>query len=247
MDSAALLDEDVSVFLEDFIAHGSHHGLELGKGGEAVLLGSLYVLVCFLLPVHTEYLVNDRLRASTFMVMLYLATVGRHSRSHNVQVSVVCIVMGIDEPGLSGLGIPHFLQILVREIKQLLFRHFMAFAGNGYMELRFLNPAVLGTVELEKLHQLFGGRMFRGIQSTEVLHLQQGGHSFIDLVFVVTDCMEVCASGKYGCYHNLYICLLIHETWGCGPDRLKIPVACKTGYRLVYSSHPNTKYPFTFT
>ena len=59
------------------------------------------------------------------------------------------------------------------------------------MELRFLNPAVLGTVELEKLHQLFGGRMFRGIQSTKVLHLQQGGHSFIDLVFVVTDCMEV--------------------------------------------------------
>ena len=61
MDSAALLDEDVPVFLEDFIAHGSHHGLELGKGGEAVLLGSLYVLFCFLLPVHTEYLVNDRL------------------------------------------------------------------------------------------------------------------------------------------------------------------------------------------
>ena len=61
LDSAALLDEDVPVFLEDFIAHGSHHGLELGKGGEAVLLGSLYVLFCFLLPVHTEYLVNDRL------------------------------------------------------------------------------------------------------------------------------------------------------------------------------------------
>ena len=247
MDSAALLDEDVSVFLEDFIAHGSHHGLELGKGGEAVLLGSLDVFLCLLCSVGSEYLVNDRLRASTFMVMLYLATVGRHSRSHNVQVSVVCIVMCINEPGLSGFGIPHFLQILVREIKQLLFRHFMSFAGNGYMELRFLNPAVLGTVELEKLHQLFGGRMFRGIQSTEVLHLQQGGHSFIDLVFVITDCMEVCASGKYGCYHNLSICLLIHETWGCGPDRLKIPVACKTGYRLVYSSHPNTKYPFTFT
>ncbi len=51
------------------------------------------------------------------MVVLYLATVGRHSRSNDVQVCVVCIVMGIDEPGLSGLGIPHFLQILVREIK----------------------------------------------------------------------------------------------------------------------------------
>ena len=41
------------------------------------------------------------------------------------------------------------------------------------MELRFLNPAVLGTIELEELHQLFGGRMFRSVQSTEVPHLQQ--------------------------------------------------------------------------
>lgn len=61
LDSASLLDEDVAVFLEDFIAHGSHHGLELGKGGETVLLGSLDVLVCFLLPVHTEYFVNYHL------------------------------------------------------------------------------------------------------------------------------------------------------------------------------------------
>ena len=117
MDSAALLDEDVPVFLENFIAHGSHHGLELGKGGETVLLGGLDVFLCLLCSVGSKYLVNNHRRAPAFMVVLYLATVGRHSRSHNVQVSVVCIVMRIDEPGLSGFGIPHFLQILVREIK----------------------------------------------------------------------------------------------------------------------------------
>ena len=76
MDSAALLDEDVSVFLEDFIAHGSHHGLELGKGGEAVLLGSLDVFLCLLCSVGSKYLVNDHLRASALMVVLYLATIG---------------------------------------------------------------------------------------------------------------------------------------------------------------------------
>lgn len=82
-----------------------------------VLLGGLDVFLCLLCSVGSKYLVNNHLRAPAFMVVLYLATVGRHSRSHNVQVSVVCIVMRIDEPGLSGFGIPHFLQILVREIK----------------------------------------------------------------------------------------------------------------------------------
>lgn len=63
MDSASLLDEDVPVFLKDFIAHGSYHGLELGEGRKAVLFDGLDVLVCFLLPVHTEYLVNERMRS----------------------------------------------------------------------------------------------------------------------------------------------------------------------------------------
>ena len=79
MDSTALFDEDVPVFLEDFIAHGSHHGLELGKGGEAVLLGGLDVFLCFLCSIGSKYLVNDRLRASALMVVLYLVSIGRNS------------------------------------------------------------------------------------------------------------------------------------------------------------------------
>ena len=93
------------------------------------------------------------------------------------------------------------------------------------MELRFLNPAVLGTIELEELHQLFGGRMFRSVQSTEVPHLQQGGHSFKDLVFVVADGMEVGASGKDGCYHGMFICWVIRETrnWGLKNTKPRMP------------------------
>ena len=79
MDSTALLDKDVAVFLEDFIAHGPHHGLELGKGGEAVLLGCLDVFLCFLCSIGSKYLVNDHLRASALMVVLYLVSIGCNS------------------------------------------------------------------------------------------------------------------------------------------------------------------------
>ena len=54
MDHTALLDKDVPVFLKDFIAHGTHHGFELGKGSEAVLLGRFEVLLCLLCSVGSE-------------------------------------------------------------------------------------------------------------------------------------------------------------------------------------------------
>ena len=117
MNPAALLDEDVPVFLKDFIAHGTHHGFELGEGSEAVLLGRFKVLLSLPCSVCSKQPVYHDLRASAFMVMLYLATVGCYSRSHNVQVRIVCIVVGIDEPGLSGFGITHFLEIAVCKIK----------------------------------------------------------------------------------------------------------------------------------
>ena len=53
LDSASLLDEDVPVFLKDFIAHGSYHGLELGEGRKAVLFDgsmSLSVFCCRSIP-----------------------------------------------------------------------------------------------------------------------------------------------------------------------------------------------------
>ena len=131
MNLTALLDEDVPVFLEDFIPHGTHHGFELGEGRKGILLGCFKILLCLLCSIGSKYLVNNRLRASAFMVVLYLASIGRDSRSHNVQVRIVCIVVGIDEPGLSGFCITHFLEILVRKIEQLGFRHFVTLAGDG--------------------------------------------------------------------------------------------------------------------
>ncbi|WP_259342456.1 hypothetical protein [Bacteroides intestinalis] len=67
--------------------------------------------------------------------------------------------------------------------------------------------------------------MFRSVQSTEVPHLQQGGHSFKDLVFVVADGMEVGASGKDGCYHGMFICWVIRETrnWGLKNTKPRMP------------------------
>ena len=51
------------------------------------------------------------------MVMLYLVTVGCYSRSHDVQVCIVRIVMRIDEQRLSGFSVTHFLEIAMRKIK----------------------------------------------------------------------------------------------------------------------------------
>ena len=63
------------------------------------------------------------------------------------------------------------------------------------MELRFLNPAVLRTVQLKESDQLSGCQLVFILQSAEVLYLQQGGFALIDLVFVIAYGMEVCASG----------------------------------------------------
>ncbi|EJX06054.1 membrane protein [gut metagenome] len=57
LDSSALFDIDLFFFLEDFVAHGGHDGFELGKGGEAVLLGCMQVIFCFLFSICSKYLV----------------------------------------------------------------------------------------------------------------------------------------------------------------------------------------------
>ena len=79
LNPTALLDEDVPVFLEDFIPHGTHHGFELGEGRKGILLGCFEVLLRLLCSIGSKYLVNDRLRASAFMVVLYLASIGRYA------------------------------------------------------------------------------------------------------------------------------------------------------------------------
>ena len=63
------------------------------------------------------------------------------------------------------------------------------------MELRFLNPAVPGTVFLEVLGQFIGGRLAERAECPEILDFEQPGDTFRYFPFVVTDCMEVRASG----------------------------------------------------
>ena len=83
---SAVLDEYGSVFLIDLVAHGGHHRLVLGKGGESVLSGSLHILVCLLFPVGSQYLVNGFLRASALVVVYNLPAVGCDARGDDVQV-----------------------------------------------------------------------------------------------------------------------------------------------------------------
>ena len=72
----ALFDKHRSVLLIDFIAHGNHDRLELGEGGDGVLLGGSYVIIGLLFPVVAEKPVNDFLRPPALMVVGYLLSVG---------------------------------------------------------------------------------------------------------------------------------------------------------------------------
>lgn len=154
---SAVLDEYGSVFLIDLVAHGGHHRLVLGKGGESVLSGSLHILVCLLFPVGSQYLVNGFLRASALVVVYNLPAVGCDARGDDVQVGVVGVIVGIDKQRLSGFRIAHFPEILVGELQQLGFRLLVSLAGYGHMELRLLYPAVPGGIFPEILDQFIGG------------------------------------------------------------------------------------------
>lgn len=72
-----MFDKYRSVLLIDLITHGNHDCLELGEGGEGVLLGGSYVIIGLLFPVVAENPVNDFLRPPALMVVGYLLSVGR--------------------------------------------------------------------------------------------------------------------------------------------------------------------------
>ena len=99
--------------------------------------------------------------------------------------------------------ISHLFQILVCEIKKLLLRHPMPFAGNGDMELGFLYPAVACTIVYEMVSQFFGCRPTESPGEPEIQDLDKPGYTFRDFPFIVTDSVEVRAAGQYGCYHTL--------------------------------------------
>jgi hypothetical protein len=70
---------------------------------------------------------------------------------------IVCVVMGIDEHRLALLTIAHFIHVTTGEADQLLMSHLMAFAGESYMELRFLDSVILSRIVVQKRYQVFGG------------------------------------------------------------------------------------------
>ena len=112
-----------------------------------------------------------------------------------MQVGVAGVMVGVDEPRLAGFGISHFLEVPVREVQQLGFRHFTAFATDGHMELGLPDAAVGRTVFSEVAGKLFRGGFTCQTDRPEVPHLDEPGKPFRYLMFVVTHSMEVRASG----------------------------------------------------
>ena len=74
-----------------------------------ILLGCFYILLSLLLPIDTHEFVHHHLRTSAFVVVINLVTIRCYTGGDDMQVQVVGIVVCIDEPGLSGFGIAHFL------------------------------------------------------------------------------------------------------------------------------------------
>lgn len=74
-----------------------------------ILLGCFYILLSLLLPIDTHKLVYHHLRTSALMVVVNLVPIRCHTGGDDMQVQVVGVVVCIDEPGLSGFGIAHFL------------------------------------------------------------------------------------------------------------------------------------------
>ena len=112
-----------------------------------------------------------------------------------MQVSVVGVMVGVDEPRLSGFGISHFLEVTVREVQQLGFRHLTAFAADGHMELGFSDAVIGGTVFFKIAGKFFCSGSVCQADRPEVPHLDEPGKPFRHLVLVVTHGMKVRASG----------------------------------------------------
>ena len=54
------------------------------------------------------------------MIVVYLMTIGRHTGSDDMDVVVACVVVGIYQQRLTILGIAHFFEVVMCDVKQLL-------------------------------------------------------------------------------------------------------------------------------
>jgi len=71
----------------------------------------------------------------------------------------------------------------------------MPLAGKGNMELCLLDSGVSGSIFLKVCDQFLWGRLAECTECAEVLHFEHTGNSFRYFTFIVTDCVEVRASG----------------------------------------------------
>ena len=77
------------------------------------------------------------------MVVVYLLSIRSHTAGNDMDMVIVCVVMGIDEHRLALLTIAHFVHVTTGEADQLLMSHLVAFTGESYMELRLLDSVIL--------------------------------------------------------------------------------------------------------
>ena len=113
---------------------------------------------------------------------------------------VVGVVVGIYKNRLSVLAIAHFTKVFVGNVKKLLVGVFIASAGDGEVELGFLDAVVIliGVVE-EELFEFVGS--VRLVNQVEAFHFKEFGNSLRDLALVVIDGMEGGARWQDGSYH----------------------------------------------
>ena len=132
--------------------------------------------------------------------MVYLVTIRGYATGYDVQVMVVGVVVGIYKNRLSVLAIAHLTKVLVGNVQKLIVGVFIASAGDGKVELGFLDAVVIliGVVE-EELFEFVGG--VRLVDQVEAFHFKEFGNALRNLALVVIDGVEGGARWQDGGYH----------------------------------------------
>jgi len=76
------------------------------------------------------------------MGMVYLVPVGCYTGGDDMDMVVRRVMVGIDEQRLPLIGIPHLLEIAVRDVEQLLMRVFISLTAYSHMKLCILDMCV---------------------------------------------------------------------------------------------------------
>ena len=111
LNEACTLENDLVGFFVALIAHRFEDCHELLHSAEVVFKsfsgGLPYSLVFTLL----QQTVDDILRTSAFVVIIYLLPVWSYTTGNDMDMIVVSIMMGIDKHGLAWLAIAHLTHI----------------------------------------------------------------------------------------------------------------------------------------